>query len=237
MPVWYCPATPEDHELLSSVIDEFYPDLAETKANIGLVLAYPDVKTGKPPLMRNKLRILAKIKPNSEADRVDGKPDATITLDASHWRDIQADGDDAQARALIDHELYHLEVRRERKSGRIKTDKAGRPMFNTRPHDWEITGFAAVARRHKLAAAEVIEARIFYDRFGNLLFHFGAEHAVQRDIAFVADRPGPTRVVEVVAEVVGQINAGAMGPNVTAEVVPARRHNHPAPAAVAAANR
>ena len=277
MPVWYSPAKEEDHELLARVIEKWHPDLMEAyptpdrqyddpaedfatlarnaAARIGLVMAHPDPESDKPAMLAKGIRILAKIKANSEADRVAGAPDATITLDAAHWKEMAEDEVDGyrQAFALLDHELYHLEVRREKDSKRILTDDAGRPKFRMRPHDWEITGFRAVAERNKQHAAEVIVARRFRDEYGNLLFSFGEEFAVQRDLEFAKEvlgmteaavaeinadherlgmpRPfvnGPTRIVDprsiadrVTEQVVDQINAGAAGPGVTAEL---RRH-------------
>lgn len=264
MPVWYTPAPQELLGRIAEVIDAYHPDLVEAEARIGAIVAHPDPKSDKPAMMKNGLQILAKIKANSEADRVDGKPDATITFDAEHLDDLARDDLDglAKLRALIDHELYHLQVRRKRKTKEIITDDARRPKLKIRPHDWELTGFRVVADRHKLHAAEVIEYRHFHDKRGNLLMTFAEEHAVQRTIDFATEVLGMTEAAveevnrdhekqgmprpfvgrrespgdQIVREAVDRINAGEDGPNITAELIgPGARH--PADGVVAAANR
>ena len=207
MATWYSPANSFVQELVAEAIDRFYPDLVEADAQISSIFAHAGADSDKPPMMKNGFQIKAKIKINSEADRVDGKLDATITFDAAVVRDFEDDevhGRD-QLLALIDHELYHLTVLREKpKKGssakpRIKTDDAGRPKFKIRYHDWEVTGFRAVAERHRQHSHERIEAKRFHDDYGNLLFHFGEEFAVQRDLEFAKEILGMTE--EAVAEI------------------------------------
>jgi hypothetical protein len=204
------------YETIREVIEEYYPDLVEANARIGAVFAYPTLdKEGDPTgpaMMKDDRQIMARIKKNSEEDRAAGKDDATITFDAEEWKrlDDEPDGGFQQA-ALVDHELHHLIVRRElpadgQKVGRIMMDDKGRPLFKMKPHDWEITGFRAVAERHGRHSYERQEARRFHDRFGNLLFNFAE------------DKASPIDVERAFDEVAGKINDGAMGTGVTAKV-------------------
>ncbi len=230
---WYTPGSQHVHDLIKEVIDEYHPDLAETKARIGAVFCHADPDSDKPAMVKNGIRILAKIKKNSEADRIDGKPDATITFDAEHWKTFEEDeihGRD-QARALIDHELYHLVCKRDKETGRFLTDDQDRPKFDMRVHDWEITGFRAVAERHGRHSAEVQEAVRFQDEFGNLLFHFGAEHAVQRDMQFAEEVLGMTE------QAVEEINREHEAVGLPRPFVGNKRKKPSADAAVAVANR
>jgi len=170
-------ANADVNRIISEVIADFYPDLVEAQARIGAVMAYPtldeDGDSTGPAMKRGGLAVMAKIKKNGEADRVDGKPDATITLDVEEWDEL----DEERQRALIDHELYHLIVKRKSLGKTIKIDDGGRPLFDIRPHDWEITGFRVVAERHLAASCEVVEARKLHDRYGTLLFDFASDQA------------------------------------------------------------
>ena len=212
------PAPQRVNEVIQDVIDRWYPDLVEAKARIGAVFARPTLdKNGDPTgpaMMKDDRQIMARIKKNSEEDRAGGKDDATITFDAEEWERLDDEPDGIkQQRALVDHELYHLIVRRDKpaegqKIGAILTDDLGRPKFKMRPHDWEITGFRVVAERHGNHSYEKREARRFHDLHGNLLFDFAS------DDTFAA------RVFEDVA---AKINAGSLGPGVTATTSPGRK--------------
>ena len=177
-------------DVIAEVIDNWHPDLAEAAARIGAVMARPtlddDGEPKGPALAKDGHKVLARIKRNGGEDRAGGKDDATITLDADHWETLGEliDGDERQ-RALVDHELYHLEVQREKPlpgqaRGAIRTDDRGRPLFKMRPHDWELTGFRVVAERHGRHSEERIQARRFHDHFGNLLFSFAEDLAEAR---------------------------------------------------------
>jgi Putative phage metallopeptidase len=181
----FTPAPAEVLDLIAEIIDEFHPDLAEAGARIGAVMARPtldqDGEPKGPAMAKDGFKTLARIKRNSEEDRAGGKDDATVTIDADHWESLadEPDGRDRQ-RALIDHELYHLVVQREKAlpgtgPGAIRTDDRGRPLFKMRPHDWETSGFLAVAERHGSLAVEVIEAKAWRNQFGQLLFSFASD--------------------------------------------------------------
>ena len=58
-------------------------------------------------------------------------------------------------RALLDHEVAHLELVRD-DAGKVKTDDAGRPRLRIRPHDYQTGGFWDVIERHKEAACEAV---------------------------------------------------------------------------------
>ena len=170
-------------EICDQVIERFHPDLAESKARIGLLQAYPSVDRNgdspRPAMVTKGCRILARIKINSEEARCAGSPDATLTIDAAYWKELDEADDPEEGRrkqeALLDHELYHLINRK--KDGEFVLDDQRRPKLASRPHDWEVTGFRVVAERHRQFAPEVIIARQFHDDFGNLLFSFAEDLA------------------------------------------------------------
>jgi hypothetical protein len=216
----YAKASSPVHALIESVIAEFHPELDRAKARIGAVMAHPsldgDGEPTGPAVTLHGEPCLATIRINRQKDRVDGKPDATITIDAEAWKEMADEpGGEARMRALIDHELYHLIVQVDEDSGRAKTDDQGRPLFKMRKHDWTFAGFRVIAERHRSASQEVIQARQLHDSFGNILFGFMEEPAAER--------------ASLVERVAARVNAGALGPDITATVTRrARRKADPA---------
>ncbi len=95
--------------------------------------------------------------------RVDKRADVEIIIDEKNWHDLT----EPQQRALLDHEITHLEFDVDLKTGIVKTDDAGRPKLKTRTHDYQIGGFREIARRYGADAPEVITARDFAERFGD----------------------------------------------------------------------
>jgi hypothetical protein len=199
----YSPASTDVDAIIAEVIGEFYPDLVEAGAKISAVFAYPTLdKDGEPTgpaMVKDDRQILARVKKNSEEDRCAGKADATITIDHEEWDKLSDDETDGagRKRALIDHELHHLIVRRDKMTGLVATDDRGRPLFKMKPHDWEITGFKAVVERHGRHSYEKRQARQFHDTYGNLLFDFAAEQARLPGVS--AEKPKRPRGAAIVA--------------------------------------
>lgn len=94
--------------------------------------------------------------------RVDKRADAEITIDRDVWDN---DLTEPQQRALLDHEITHLEIVKD-DIGAIVTDDIGRPKLKMRLHDYQIGGFSEVAQRHRGNSIEVIEGRKFQKDFG-----------------------------------------------------------------------
>lgn len=95
--------------------------------------------------------------------------DAQIDIDRAKWVDM----DDDRRKALIDHELYHLELVEDEETGEVKRDDADRPKLRIRPHDWEIGGFDAIAQRHQEHAAEVLGLKAAFERTTQTTFPWG----------------------------------------------------------------
>jgi hypothetical protein len=92
----------------------------------------------------------ATIKVMSYKDRVAGSADARMVIDLDKWADLHEN----ERNALVDHELQHLELVLD-KFNHVKTDDIGRPKLRLRPHDYELSGFNSVVRRHEDASIEV----------------------------------------------------------------------------------
>jgi hypothetical protein len=82
--------------------------------------------------------------------RVAGLRDAIIEIDGDAWDEMS----DAKRRALLDHQLCHFDVQKD-KDGNIKLDDCNRPVLKIKPHDWQVGGFDAVSQRHGSDALEV----------------------------------------------------------------------------------
>ena len=182
-------APAEVHELIGEVIREHHPDLAQAGVTVGALMAW--AKSGDPVKLHG-YPCAATVKKNSVRDRLEGKPDATITIDSDHWDGL----DDRQRAALIDHELTHLvpvligTIEHKDSEGNVverepvwKTDDAGRPVLQMRLHDWQLGGFRAVAERHGSAAPEVREWQRANERFRQSVFAWS-------DDTVPADEPG-----------------------------------------------
>lgn len=92
----------------------------------------------------------ATIKINSYEKRIEGLQDATMTIDKVWWDEASEEMQDA----LLDHELQHIDVRRN-KAGAIKYDDANRPCLRLRKRDFQLGGFHCIAKRHGVDALEV----------------------------------------------------------------------------------
>lgn len=164
-----------DKEILALVADlvrQFHPALLEAGVRVGCLMAFAprNESTGEPrgPALKwAGYPAAALVKVTSHKDRVAGLPDALICVDGDRW----PEWGDARKRALLDHELEHLEVIRD-EEGAVKLDDCNRPRLKNRPHDWEIGGFESIAKRHKEAAFEVEQTRSLAHKYGQLLFPF-----------------------------------------------------------------
>jgi len=137
--------------LTEEVIEQFHPHLNDHSAIVDLIDAYDT--TGGPAVMHHGLPAFAVVRAVPLKDRTMGRGDAEITFDGFLVGNLSEDGQ----RALIDHELYHLEIKRN-KDGQVKYDDLGRVEFKMRPHDREFGWFDSIARRWGRHSQEVRQA-------------------------------------------------------------------------------
>lgn len=139
----YEAAPAETLAFIRQVMRDYHPSLDQAGVTVGAVFAYgprddenDDEITG-PAIKHRGFPALATIKITSLKERAMGLPDAYITIDGDQWSAFN----EARRVALIDHELEHLEP-----VG--KTDDLNRPRLEMREHDFMLTGFLSVAKRH-----------------------------------------------------------------------------------------
>ena len=159
-------------DLIDGVRARFHERLKGVK--IGPIWAIPKPKADgrplEPPLKRRGMRILGMVRATSSIERANGGSDVILLLDKSWW-DAQIDDD--PRRALIDHELTHIEPRIN-SGGEIARDEHDRFLIDMRLHDYEITGFYEVAERHpaSIEIASVNAMLLGYRNHAQLAFQF-----------------------------------------------------------------
>lgn len=163
----------EVDDLLLKVMKANHPDLAAHKVTVQTVFAVAPRRkgTGEPkgPALRHHgypaLAVIARIPAKK---RLRGSKDAELTLDGDRWPDLT----DEEKWALLDHELEHLQVAKD-KDGGPKLDDANRPKLKMRPHDCEVGAFFEVVKRNGRAAPESRAFEGAYREFTQLCFPWG----------------------------------------------------------------
>lgn len=154
-------------DLASELIRTYHPDLRDTGATFDILMVHPDEdEEGKPlgaAIMHQGYPCGGLARLINLRDRAKGMSDGEIQLDAFAWGDM----DDAQRAALLDHELQHFAVKRD-KNNSFVFDDLNRPVFRMRLHDRQMGWFDVIAARHAKAAPEIIQARKLLDGAGQL---------------------------------------------------------------------
>lgn len=158
---------------VANLIRKHHRELHDAEATYSVLFAHAerDKQTGEPkgPALKTSTGwpALAKVRVVSLRDRVAGLPDFQIILDGDQWEELQ---DETQA-AILDHELEHVEVRRD-DDGKIKSDDCGRPKLRLRPHDFEVAGFDIIVERHRENAVEAKACAALFKRMEQRAFEF-----------------------------------------------------------------
>ena len=173
MPKIYEDCEDEVSEIVDALFETSQAHIAGQKPKIGYYFIDYDEDTKEaaenkhrelPPVLKlHGVACAATIKINSYKARVQGHPDVTVTISKAAWEEF----DDGQRAALLDHELTHLIVCGE-------TDDLGRPCFKMRPHDYDLSIFGEVVRRHGKAALEVkMTVNFLTSEDGQMIMDFG----------------------------------------------------------------
>jgi hypothetical protein len=164
--------------MVKSLISENYPELLETEVTVRCLYAHAardkDGNPKGPALKFGNYPAAAIIRVNSTKCRIQGKRDCTIEIDGDDWESLS----EQERVALLDHELFHLEVKRTKRrkngsGGEIKTDSLGRPKLGCRQHDFQVGGFDTIVKRHKTASLEYQSQVNLAKRFHQQEFNWG----------------------------------------------------------------
>jgi len=158
-------------DLALAILEEFedHAPILKAGVKVDFIFAFADLdeKTGEPinnAITARGFRALGQCRKISLKDRSVGRGDAEIVLDADHWKE----SGDAERKALLDHELTHIEVKEDERGHLV--DDLGRPVLKMRKHDLEVGWFHNVAQRHGLHSCERIQAKQIMDAFGQYYF-------------------------------------------------------------------
>lgn len=141
---------------MAAIIKKYHPDLDNVGIKVDLISVAND-EEGEPALTHQGYSAAAVVKIIGPKDRAIGRGDAEIVIDEETYNSMKDESRDA----LIDHELYHLQVVRNKK-GFPKKDCCGRPKLTMRLHDRQMGWFDEIASRHGSASLECQQAtRLF----------------------------------------------------------------------------
>jgi hypothetical protein len=206
MPVTFDKVPPEVPEIVDRLIADRYPALAQHEIRIGYLYQKGGVKLHGYPCC-------ATVKVCSLKDRKLHGHDVLITIDGDSFQGWD-EWPEAKRQAVLDHELYHLTLVRD-KNYRVKTDDLGRPKIKLRKHDFEIGGFAEICRRHGDAAVELQALRATTDSLGQLCWDWaegprvkgkGKQEAKTAARAMVQSGMGPQEAWD---STMGKVGGGA----------------------------
>jgi hypothetical protein len=150
----YNPANKEVLDLVDEILHRYeeHEQLVEIGVKLDVLMAYgKENKSGEvsAAIKHHGVKAIGLMKRNGLKERVLGHGDALLTIDGNWY----ATASDAERRALIDHELYHLDLKRDETMA-VEVDDAQRPKILLRPHTHEFGWFALIAKRHGQASQE-----------------------------------------------------------------------------------
>lgn len=146
MPI-YDEGSEEQHEVVQQMMEKYHQPLVDAQVKIDVLRAWARKdKNGDPvgpALTLHGWPCLAIVRVIPYKQRVKGCGDAEIAIDDERWDELS----EWDRKALIDHELEHLELRH-------KQDDLDRPKLKLRHHDYRLEGFHSIIRRHGRFALE-----------------------------------------------------------------------------------
>lgn len=161
-------AGPEVHDLARNILETHHPELKMPDGEhvrLCIMFAFTTDDSPEPPVKCHGYPAAAVVSVIPYKQRVDKRADAEIILDQKVWLDRLTE---LQQRALLDHEITHLEIQVD-DHGLVKTDDTGRPKLKLKLHDYELGGFRSIAKRYGEDALEVMEAQRFVKDQGDVM--------------------------------------------------------------------
>lgn len=138
---------------MQEVLHQYHRELSEAQVTVDVLLAHADPDSDEPAVKAHGYPAAAVVRKIGLKDRVKGCADAEIVIDG----DRIDEWSERELKALIDHELTHLEPQRDN-DGEFKTDDIGRPKLAIRLYDRQFGWFDIVAKRWGVDSFEVQQA-------------------------------------------------------------------------------
>jgi hypothetical protein len=149
---WYSIANEEVNLTIQKVMQENHGDLHAAGVTITALIARSEEG---PALKVGGKEALGCIRVTKLTERTLGLGDALMILDGESMIAWSS----KRLQAVIDHELRHLMLAKNKKTGEIQLDDEGRPKLRIRPHDFEFGWFARTAELYGEESYEVSQAR------------------------------------------------------------------------------
>ena len=149
---WYSIANEEINLTIQKVMKENHGDLHAEGVTITALIARSEEG---PALKVGGREALGCIRVTKLTERTLGLGDALMILDG----ESMVAWSSKRLQAVIDHELRHLMLAKNKKTGQIQRDDEGRPKLRIRPHDFEFGWFARTAELYGEDSYEVSQAR------------------------------------------------------------------------------
>jgi hypothetical protein len=163
MATTYAMADQAMHSYVLGVAYEIHPDLEAAGVSLGVLWADGGLR-------HHGMPAAAVVRITGSRERAQRNPDAVIIIDRERWATLE----DAQRRALVDHEAAHLvPVRGKAPPHAWALDVHGRPRLRMRKHDCEIGLFFDVVERHGKDAIESGQYLDLNRKMTQLTFHWG----------------------------------------------------------------
>jgi hypothetical protein len=167
MAVIFKKADNEIVQVMQAAMDKHHPDLGAAGFRVSVREAVNE-DSERPAIKVHGHAAAVRIKRVATKDYILMACDAIIDVDLRVWEHL----DDAQRLALMDHELSHVGLKLDYDE-QVKTDDNDRPKWVMIPHDYDLSGFVHIIKRHKKAAVEVLAIRVAVERCKEqLLFAF-----------------------------------------------------------------
>jgi hypothetical protein len=163
-------------EIVEYLAKNHYQDLVEVSTTFDLLFVTTD-KIG-PALRCRGAAAYAVIRATTAKERTKHLADVEILIDRAQFEKMEK----PTQYALLDHELYHLQLKRD-KHGEAKLDSQQRPKFKMKVHDREFGWFDEIARRHGEASIEVRQARWIIKETDQLYFGFAEPQVAKKAAA------------------------------------------------------
>lgn len=195
----YSKAPDECAARVAHLLKLFHPTLVAAQVTFDL-LSVAD-EEGESCLTHQGYPAAAVVRIVDAKGRTMGRGDAEIVIDEPSYMGMTEPEKDA----LLDHELYHVELRmgvkKDTQEEFVKLDENGRPKLKLRKHDVQAGWFSEIAKRHGAASLERKQALNIYLAGQQTFFAFD----IQQHVAIAAAH-------------VKQIEAGNPTPDETATV-------------------
>lgn len=156
--------TNELDEMIERLMCEkgYHSDLSNVGLRVQVLYYHNDEQ-----LTHRGVAAYAYVKATSLKERALGQKDATIVVDFASWQKMEG----PRREALIDHELYHLTIKKGKDMAN-EFDDLGRPKIKMRKHDIEFGWFIRIAQEHQQQSIECFQANSLFLSHKQMLFSF-----------------------------------------------------------------